>query len=57
MILSKVTSKIFPFNQQKFEISNQNKETRQQLGGEIANEQQSKAIAGSIHSSKYGLHT
>ena len=40
----KTISKIIPLNQHKFQILNQNKEARRQLGGEYAYKQQSKSI-------------
>ena len=53
----KTASKIIPLNRHKFQIFNQNKEARRQLGGEYAFEQQSKSIPPCFDSSKYGAHT
>ena len=52
----KTISKIIPLNQHKFQILNQNKEARRQLGGEYAYEQQSKSIPPCFDSSKHDAH-
>ena len=52
----KTTSKIIPLNQHKFQILNQNKEARRQLGGEYGYEQQSKSIPPCFDSSKHDAH-
>ena len=49
----KIRSKIFPLNQQKFQILDQNKEARRKLGEENPHEQQSKSY---LDSSKHGAH-
>ena len=53
----KTTSKIIPLNQHKFQILNQNKKARRQLGLENAHEQHGKSIPPSFDSSKHGAHT
>ena len=52
----KTISKIIPLNQHKFQILNQNKEARRQLGGEYGYEQQSKSIPSCFDSSKHDAH-
>ena len=52
----KTISKIIPLNQHKFQILNQNKEARRQLGGEYGYEQQSKSIPPCFDSSKHDAH-
>ena len=50
-------TKKIPINQHKFQILNQNKEARRQLGGENAHEQQVKSIPLFFDSSKHSKHT
>ena len=49
----KTKSKIILLNQHKFQILNQNKEARRQLGGEYTYKQQSKSIPPWFDSSKH----
>ena len=55
--LSLVTFEDHIKNNSKFQILNQNKEARRQLGGKNTHEMQSKSIPPSFDSCKHGAHT